>query len=385
MLTNESFNALLKTLEEPPEHVVFILATTEVHKLPATIISRTQRYNFRLYDEAEVIAHLRTIADKEHITVDDEALQMIAAHGEGSFRDSINLLDQLANVSGGVIDGASVGRSMGLASQKAIDSLVRSVLQHDFLAINTGLTELENQGANTTSLIPQLIRSLQGQAAEHPQLFELLDQLIDVPRSHNPKLKLRTTLVRFALPSASITPIASPATPTSAAKPVTKPSQAVIAKPALSIEKMPQVPKKPSASQAVDALEKAQGSTLTGISDDQWAQIVASMKDQSAPLHGALRLAQPVFDEPTQTLTLSFKYALHRRKIDDAKGKKILTTLMLDLLGGAPIIRTVIDANTEAPTPVAAPKPTAAEAKPATDQAADKVIAMMGGGEVVHA
>src|SRR6185503_16875604 len=95
MLTREAFNALLKTLEEPPAHVVFILATTETHKLPATIISRTQRFTFKPIDQTKVVEHLRLIATAEKINIDDDALSLIALHGGGSFRDSISLLDQV--------------------------------------------------------------------------------------------------------------------------------------------------------------------------------------------------------------------------------------------------------------------------------------------------
>src|SRR5882757_9548967 len=94
MLTKEAFNALLKTLEEPPAHVVFILATTEAHKLPETILSRTQHFTLRPVPFDQVIKHLRQIADGEKIMIDDDALELIAEHGEGSFRDSISLLDQ---------------------------------------------------------------------------------------------------------------------------------------------------------------------------------------------------------------------------------------------------------------------------------------------------
>src|SRR5881409_3734580 len=97
MLTREAFNALLKTLEEPPAHVVFILATTDAHKLPETIISRTQRFSFRPVEKTKVTEHLKYIADTEKIKITDEALGLLAEHGEGSFRDSISLLDQASN------------------------------------------------------------------------------------------------------------------------------------------------------------------------------------------------------------------------------------------------------------------------------------------------
>ncbi|MGB2686975.1 MAG: DNA polymerase III subunit gamma/tau, partial [Candidatus Saccharimonas aalborgensis] len=99
MLSKSAFNALLKTLEEPPEHVVFILATTDVDKLPATILSRVQRFNFRAAIPADNAKHLRTIADAEGIAIDDDALSLIAERSDGSFRNSVSLLDQLRHAS----------------------------------------------------------------------------------------------------------------------------------------------------------------------------------------------------------------------------------------------------------------------------------------------
>ena len=91
MLTPESFNALLKTLEEPPQHVIFILATTEAYKLPETIISRTQRFNFKPIDKASIIEHLKKISQSEKISIDEEALDLIADHSQGSLRDALSL------------------------------------------------------------------------------------------------------------------------------------------------------------------------------------------------------------------------------------------------------------------------------------------------------
>lgn len=378
MLTGESFNALLKTLEEPPEHVVFILATTEVHKLPATIVSRTQRFNFRLVEAQKVIAHLKFIADKEKIKADDEALELIAEHGEGSFRDSINLLDQLANVTGGKITAESVERSLGLASKKAVEDLIGSLLKKDFADANKKLTELENQGTNTASLIPQLTRHLQTLAPKHPELYRLLDELIEVPRSYNPKLKLRTTLTKFALPEQKA---ATPMQPAAAVS--HKPTPVAAPKPILNVEK-PQpkpTPRKPVSEEP----QKAAGNKLEGIDDSQWAQILAHTKEASAPLYGMLRQGEPDFDAASQTLTLKFRYALHQKRIDDAKSKKTIADIMLELLGGAPIIKTVVDAQALAPDVAIEAAPVKPSKPPAVDEAAKSVIDMMGGGEVVNA
>ena len=99
MLTTESFNALLKTLEEPPEHIVFILATTEIHKVPATIISRCQRFSFKSIPLEQLQSHLAMIAQSEKIKIDAAALKLLAEHAQGSLRDALSLLDQLASLS----------------------------------------------------------------------------------------------------------------------------------------------------------------------------------------------------------------------------------------------------------------------------------------------
>jgi DNA polymerase III subunit gamma/tau len=96
MLSTSSFNALLKTLEEPPAHVVFILATTEVHKLPATIVSRVQRYDFRRIKKDDIIQNLKKIAKAEKIEIDDKVLDLIAVKAEGGHRDAVSLLEQIS-------------------------------------------------------------------------------------------------------------------------------------------------------------------------------------------------------------------------------------------------------------------------------------------------
>src|SRR5690606_30853728 len=126
MLTREAFNALLKTLEEPPAHVIFILATTELHKLPETIISRTQRFGLKPISTENLVSHLRTIADKEVIDIDDDALGLIAAHARGGFRDAISLLDQLSGMPGH-IGVEAVEAAIGVPSGDALTAIVKLV------------------------------------------------------------------------------------------------------------------------------------------------------------------------------------------------------------------------------------------------------------------
>ena len=363
MLTGESFNALLKTLEEPPAHVVFILATTEVHKLPATIVSRTQRYSFRPMDTQKGIAHLKHIAKLEKITIDDEALALIVEHGAGSFRDSISLLDQLANVSNGNITTEIVQQTLGLAPRSAIDALVHSVVQQNHPEVAEQLTALENSGTTTASLLPQLISALQTVAQTQPRLYGLIDTLLEVPRAYNPRLKLLTTLMAYAIDEQK-------------AKPKNAPISIAPLKPVLDIAK--ETPEKSTVPRPKLAPEQTIAhAPLAQLTPEQWATVTARIRQLSPPFFAILRMAQPDFDADTQTLTLKFTFQLHRKKMEDSKQKSLLVKTMIELLDGAPIIKTEIDASAVPPTV----KPTPPEAVDAT---ASSVIAMMGGGEVIN-
>ena len=126
MLTTAAFNALLKTLEEPPPHVIFVLATTEVHKIPATVLSRCQRHEFRRVPVDEIIALLKQIAEQEKIKVDEDALTVIARQATGSVRDAISLLDQLSST-GSKIDLALTQTVLGTAASQTVLDLVASI------------------------------------------------------------------------------------------------------------------------------------------------------------------------------------------------------------------------------------------------------------------
>ena len=196
MLSKPAFNALLKTLEEPPEHVVFILATTDVEKLPATIISRTQRYGFRAISPEDAIKHLKHIASEENIKISDEAVALIAERGDGSFRDSISLLDQLSSLADKDegITAELIEASLGLAPRTAVESLLEAVSKHDVQLVAQTLTQLEAEGISPLVLVSQLTKTLREQAPDKPQLLPLLDALLDVPKSTHPNIKLLSVL-----------------------------------------------------------------------------------------------------------------------------------------------------------------------------------------------
>lgn len=142
MLTNEAFNALLKTLEEPPAHVVFVLATTEPHKIPATILSRCQRYDFRRVGLRELTDHLAHIARESGITTTPEALRLIALQADGGVRDAVSILDQCSVLGDDGVTETEVRELLGLVGQEAVYSLFAAVAAMDGAQ---GLTVLEEQ------------------------------------------------------------------------------------------------------------------------------------------------------------------------------------------------------------------------------------------------
>ncbi len=146
MLSNASFNALLKTLEEPPEHVVFVLATTEPHKLPATIISRCQRFNFKKVPFDTLVSYLKKIAKKEQIDIDDEILDAVATKSEGCVRDALSLLDQLRATSDGKITRENALILLPTAEEEGYLALLRALSKGDAQAALSYLHEKVEEG-----------------------------------------------------------------------------------------------------------------------------------------------------------------------------------------------------------------------------------------------
>ncbi len=168
MLTGAAFNALLKTLEEPPKHAVIILATTEFEKLPPTITSRAQRFVFKKLTKATIIEKLTSIAAKEKIKIDEPAIELIAAAAEGSFRDAESLLDQISSISGGIggatgakgITLADAERVTGRTGLKKVHELAALIVAKDVKAALANLNELNEDGHNLVQFTKDLIHYL---------------------------------------------------------------------------------------------------------------------------------------------------------------------------------------------------------------------------------
>lgn len=159
MLSNSAFNALLKTLEEPPAHVKFIFATTEIKKVPVTILSRCQRFDLRRLDESEIASHLQKILAKENFSADENALTMIAKSSEGSVRDSLSLLDQaLANNSHEKnISAEIVEKMLGFIDRTKVLELLECLLGGDFVAAEKIFAEISATSSDVNFLLHNLV------------------------------------------------------------------------------------------------------------------------------------------------------------------------------------------------------------------------------------
>ena len=178
MLTREAFNALLKTLEEPPEHAVFIMATTDPYKIPVTITSRAQTYTFKLVDTKIMLDYLKKICKKEKIKINDDALEVIVKRGGGSFRDSLSILDQISTLSNDLITKEQVISALGLPNDENIANLFNAYLSRDLNNINNILKEILSSGIKADVLVEEMIAYIIDNTK--PELINLLAKLAEI-------------------------------------------------------------------------------------------------------------------------------------------------------------------------------------------------------------
>lgn len=193
MLSVAAFNALLKTLEEPPAHVMFMFATTEVHKIPITILSRCQRYDFRLIDTKSIAEHMKMISEKEQVRITDESLWLIAREAGGSVRDSLSLLDQVMTFARDEITYSMVLDVLGVVDRKVIFDLAEAVLRADASSILDMLDDMCDRGYEIMKLYAGLLEHFRnllivklgkniGKLVDHPahEIDLMRDQIKDV-------------------------------------------------------------------------------------------------------------------------------------------------------------------------------------------------------------
>jgi len=306
MLTEPAFNALLKTLEEPPPHVVFVLCTTDAQKIPLTVIGRCQQFVFRRHSEEQITSRLAHIAKAESVSVDPEAMQLIARTAQGSMRDAVGLLDQLVPLARGPISLDSARSLLGIADPRALDSLLDHVLAGEAAECLAELGRLYAAGAELRQVVRGLMEgcrdrlvaalSRRDQAAAR-RLSAVLDALLhldgEIRRHAEPRFLVEATLARLSVESAAEAPTAPPPAERARANP---PPQAA----------RPGPPPAGNGDEAA-ATPAAAPQAVAG-----WTEVLEKL---NRTVRAAYLDAQP--EVSGSNLTLWFRYGFHHKKAQE--------------------------------------------------------------------
>ena len=294
MLTPQAFNALLKTLEEPPEHVVFMMATTDVHKVPRTILSRTQNFNFKLAKPETMRGFLRKVSDAEGIEIADDAIEVVRRQGGGSFRDSLSLLDQVSALSEAEITRDLVVAAMGLPEDEEVEKVLEAYSRGDLNEIAEVLRGIFTSGTKPELLTEGMIRKIM--AEPRPEWLGLLARLPEVAAPFS-EAKMLVALTRdlatkpVVMNSAAARPVAAEkptATKQTAANPSVQPATEPVE---MTAEKPTNEPKIESKTEP-----EAKSPVMTTI-DFNWSDFKTKVQEQNDAVARQLDKCRYEFDK----------------------------------------------------------------------------------------
>jgi len=363
MLSKPAFNALLKTLEEPPEHVVFILATTDADKLPATILSRVQQFFFRPIPVGIMTKQLMNIAKKEGFAIEEDAARLIAERSRGGFRDGISTLDQLSILAtpDQPLTASMVTEYLGLSDTMVLGNLLDSYPSDDNDKVLNTFQELENSGANSVVVSHQLLSIARNRLRKNPNLIGLVQQLIEVDRHPHPDLKLLTIFMNNDSQQTE-KPVATKKNTTQAASqnPAAKPTPIKPAESAKPTEKPIKKEEKPAEPAKKPAAKPKKTDTPLELN---WEKVIERAKEKSLGLVSLLQKSQWSFDG--EKLTIYAGSAFYKKKLDDAKNKPLISEIISE--------ETAMDLEIDI----------IGEKKPPEDEKLAEIAELMGGGEEV--
>ena len=374
MLSTAAFNALLKTLEEPPPHAIFVLATTEIHKIPATVLSRCQRHEFRRVPVDEIVKQLKMILKAEKIQADDDALIQIARQSAGGMRDAISLLDQLSST-GDKITLALAQTVLGTATSQTVLNVVSSVMEHDPAQGLETIHKALDAGADPRSLARQIVEYLRGlmliqmgnvnqveatadvkkQMQIHARSFSTSDVLrmmksfnsaaTDVRGSWQPSLGLELALAEVldAPNEPAPRPAASPS-PAAAVRaqphPVSAPQTESSHKPA-QVDEVPQEEMDVEVYEDVQVHQSMPATISAGDIIKAWKHLSASLPKVQANLSALLNSVKMI-DMQGKTLILGLASDVLVSKIDKPDQIEAIKKLIKDEFGADVNIRCVV-------------------------------------------
>lgn len=322
MLTRESFNALLKTLEEPPAHAIFVLATTEAHKIPDTVVSRTQRFDFRPITQTDLVDRLKYISKTEKIPITDDAIELVARRSNGGFRDAISLLDQLS-ATGSKISQQTVTSLLGISSAEQLNKIIAkiaaaetsSALEQTHQVLESGIDPLiltRDLSEYARSLLLQVISGKK--SSDQNISAELLVRLIDNLTTAQANFKItqhHSLPLEIAIYKSSSPLAPQPTQPTSSAPKATSTNQnnsTVKSAPNLSRKAVP-----------------------TGDDENLCLKGLSLIKSRNNSLYALMRSANPVLQG--DKIMLKCRFSFHKERIEEAKNRQIIEAVMSKVTG----------------------------------------------------
>lgn len=330
MLTKEAFNALLKTLEEPPEHAIFVLATTELHKVPETIVSRCQRYQFHLAPSEQLIGLIKAIAKKEKFPISDEAIGLIARRAEGSYRDALSLLGSVVGQSDD-LSAETLRKLLGLPQGEVVDGLITSLqtgnaqatiaVIKDFLALGGDLSVLVKSASEELKEIVFQNES-EVERAEAARLLEQLMLILNqIKTSSDPTALMTARLYSLASGNQKTTPSVEPAIQI----PVSTELNQVA-----DIQKVPT----PEAAEMYTPVDAVTASPNPASVDqaDFWQNLVAEVKNHNHALYAIIRSAE-LLEMTEDNLVVGVQFRFYVDRLHEPKNRSLVESLASKLAG----------------------------------------------------
>jgi len=386
MLTEPAFNALLKTLEEPPSHVIFVLVTTEPRKIPDTILSRCQRFDFRRIPLQDMIGHLKHIAEQEGLAVEPTALELIARSATGSMRDAVSQLDQLISYGGEEITLVQVQSVLGAVASQAVGELVDQLVARNAAKGLDVINRVVGDGVDPrqfnrqvveylrelllvkvgddSSLVrvtPEALQEMKGQAAqlsirELVKIVRLFNQAgLDLKASTQSQLPLELAFVDATLGEEKKEEREEKKAAPSGARPGARTAprtparaQAASAPPSSPASAPPKVIREKANKEEPKAVSTGLKLTLDTI-NSQWGRILGQTKLKNHSVEALLKSCQPVGVEGREVV-LGFYYPFHKEKIEEARNKALVESVISQVVEGSCHIRCVLSSRGERQT-----------------------------------
>jgi DNA polymerase III subunit gamma/tau len=359
MLTSEAFNALLKTLEEPPSHTLFVLATTELHKIPLTISSRCQRLDFGRIKLREIEGHLKEVAKKEGFEIDEKALNLIARVAEGAMRDAISLLDQLVSFSGHKISYDDVVMMLGTADEELLFGFGDAVAGNDTAKI----LELIGKGLEEGKSTPQVTRDMVAHFRNLLHLKVGSGEALELTQDYFDRLKKQAELFSLdkiknvirALSRAELDmkwhPHGRLVLEVALLELLEEGSSVAIQKPVAAVPKIE--PKKEIVKQvsAPVIASTNSGDPITKIKM-HWKDILENVKKKSIFGYVSLHEGEPIELNAKGKLVITFRkgYAFHKDRLEEVKNKKSVEDSLEEVLGEKVLIECVVSDGKREPS-----------------------------------